>query len=371
MMRVNQEKGLEMCNKTGGGVYIKERTTGMTFIRLFVLAALAALIMAGCSNDSGSDDDPKVPATWTTATIETSADIAGIAYGQDVFVAVASAGTTAGSAEIFSSTDGINWTKETSALGGVGNHYVYFFKDTGKFLVVDRRGSSSDNGLGGKWATSPNGKEWTNIPGIADVATAGGGAYGNSKAVIGSSSGNVIVSSDFTNWTSTAVTNTVGNIRWVNSVAFGNGKFVIGGGGGNIEYSDDASEWTQGEWATDTNVFGSNFINQIIFNGDRFLAVGGNPGVAATSLDGVTWTQTGDIKLNATTDGGYAGYGPGVLIATWQGAISYSTNNGSSWTLVDSAKTKFDTNTIRAIAYGAGKFVMVGDAGTIAYSIPE
>jgi hypothetical protein len=352
------------------------RKTGILLVSVLMLAALA---FTGCS--TGNDDDPiKAPKTWTKATVDTDAAFYGIAYGKGVFVAASAANLGANpqvKARIFWSADGVTWTEAdvSNVLTGTGNHYVYFFNDIGTFLVVDRRGSNSTNGAGGNWAKSTDGKTWTKITGLPDVATAGGGAYGNSTVVIGSNSTNIMVYQDeggaLTNWTQKA---TVTGINWVNSVAYGTGKFVIGGMGGKIAYSSNNAEtwtavtWPKNEEDQEVNVFGTNTINSIVFNGNKFLAVGGNPGVAATSTDGITWTQTGGIQLETTSDYLYAGYGGGVFIATWQGKASYSTD-AFTWTPI--ADTQFGTNSIYAISYGAGKYVMVGGGGTIAYSTPE
>jgi hypothetical protein len=364
------------------------RKTGILLVSALMLAALA---FTGCS--TGNDDDPiKAPKTWTKATVNTTADIYGLAYGKGVFVAATAANLGADpqvKARIFWSADGITWTEAdvNNVLMGTNYHYVYFFNDIGTFFVVDRRGSNSTNGAGGNWAKSTDGKTWTKITGLPDVATAGGGAYGNGTVVIGSSGSNIMVYQDeggaLTNWTQKAtgvsrVTDptkdppSTGVINWVNSVAYGKGKFVIGGMNGNIAYSTDkTATWKYGDdikWATGSNVFGNATINQIVFDGNTFLAVGGNPGIAATSPDGITWTQTDDIQLGTTSDYLYAGYGGGVFIATWQGKASYSTD-AFTWTLI--ADTQFGTNSINAISYGAGTYVMVGVGGTIAYSIPE
>jgi hypothetical protein len=355
-----------------------------------IVAVMLALAFSGCATGNEEDEPTKAPKTWTKATVNTTESISGLAYGKGVFVAATTANLGADpqvKAKIFWSTDGVTWTEADASdvLTGTNSHYVYFFNDIGTFFVVDRRGSNNSNGAGGNWVTSTDGKVWTKITGVPDVATAGGGAYGNGAVVIGSSSSSILFSDNFTTTSSTWTSKATGVTRdptledqrtvvinWVNSVAYGKGKFVIGGMNGNIAYSTDkTATWKYGDdikWATGSNVFGNATINQIVFDGNTFLAVGGNPGVAATSPDGITWTQTGDIQLGTTSDYLYAGYGGGVFIATWQGNASYSTD-AFTWTLI--ANTQFGTNSINAISYGAGKYVMVGGGGTIAYSTPE
>jgi hypothetical protein len=327
-------------------------------------ALLLALALVGCSNDPGSAD-PKVPRKWSLAETGVTGNFTGVAYGKGVFVAATN------KKEILWSADGITWETANPGYADLmseSNQYVYFFSDT--FVLVDR-GTSGDTGTSGNWAKSDDGKIWTDISGAVAIRAAGGGAFGNGKAVIGMSGSNVCVSGDFSTWTQKATGVAEGDttINWVNSVAYGNGKFVIGGQNGLMAHSGDAESWTKVTWDTD-NVFGADYINQIVFGegSGLFMAVGGNPSVAATSSDGTTWKQTGDIKLNTTSDSPHVGYGTGVFIATWNGLASYTTD-AYNWTLIED--TKFGDSAINAIAYGAGKFVMVGGNGKIAYSTPE
>jgi hypothetical protein len=338
-----------------------------------VLFVLLALAFTGCSTDDGDDDDSGIE-IWTLVEPGATGNFTGVAYGKSTFVAVTDA------KEIFWSANGQTWQKEDPGYADMGasTNYVYFFND--RFLLTDRGSSSAGNG---NWATSTDGKTWTDIPDAPSVSTAGGAAYGIEKVIVSSNGGNIYISDDFSTWTPKATgvsrvqvtdpntdppATATRNINWVNSAAYGKGKYVIGGMGGNIAYSDDLDTWTNFSWETGTDLLGDNTVNQIVFGGDKFIAVGGNPSIGAVSSDGITWAQTGDIQLNTTSDYPHVGYGAGVFIATWQGAASYTTD-AYTWTLI--ADTKFETSTINAIAYGAGKFVMVGGDGKIAYSIPE
>ncbi|MDR0877937.1 MAG: hypothetical protein LBN21_07775, partial [Treponema sp.] len=172
----------------------------------------------------------------------------------------------------------------------------------------------------------------------------------------------------------------ISSIGWVNGAAFGKGKFVIGSTGGVIAYSNDGNTWVDvtPKDSEDNNLFGAGggsgaqgAVNSVVFSADKglFVAVGGNSGmapIAATSSDGITWTQTDDIKIAETNNYIYVGYGAGVFLIGYEGASwSYSTD-AYKWTTIDDAKLEKTTG----IAYGAGKFVMVG-GDEIAYSIPE
>ncbi|MDR1249473.1 MAG: hypothetical protein LBK63_09250 [Treponema sp.] len=357
------------------------RKAGILLVAVFVLLALA---FTGCSADDDDDKDPvKEPKTWTLVQpgVTGTGGFTGVAYGKNTFVAVTN------TKEIFWSADGQTWQKEESGYTDMGNtaNYVYFFND--RFLLVDRGATGANAGDNkGHWATSSDGKTWNDVVDapVQNTAATGGGVYANGKAIVGSNGSNIYVSDDFLNWNAKATglsrtnpeTSVVTNINWINSVAYGKGKYVIGGGGGLIGYSGDLETWTNISWTTGSDLFGTgnnDYINQIVFSADKglFLAIGGPSGgqcIAATSPDGITWTQIDDIKITTNDNRIFVGYGAGVFITAFGSAASYTTD-AYHWTLI--ADTKFGTSTINAIGYGAGKFVMVGGDGKIAYSIPE
>jgi hypothetical protein len=354
---------------------LRSSARGFGPVMVIAAALLLALAFTGCGGDDG-DGPVKEPKKWSSATVPGSpGNFTGVAYGKNKFVAVTDA------REIFSSADGQTWQKVNPGYAemSASTQYVYFFGE--QFLLVDR----GSNTINGNWATSPDGITWTDISGAPAVRAAGGAAYGNGKAFIGSNGGNIYIS-DFSTLTSKATglsrtnpgTGAVTTINWINAAAYGKGKYVIGGSNGLIGYSSDLETWTPISWTTGSDLFGTgnnDYVNQIVFSADKglFLAVGGpsgGQGIAATSPDGITWTQTGGI--NITTDDNYlhVSYGAGVFLAAFGGDASYTTD-AHTWTAIDD--TKFGESAINGIAYGdgAGKFVMVGASGKIAYSIPE
>ncbi|GHV80380.1 hypothetical protein AGMMS49944_21710 [Spirochaetia bacterium] len=365
---------------------IKMRSWAKQFGLVAFAAVLAVTVFTGCE-DGSTDPDPVSLTNWTAATVP--ANITGtfsnIAYGKGVFVAATN------NREILWSNSGTSWnyvvqsgaqnltnnTDDTGLMAASAAYYVFFGND--EFIAVNRKSSDT------RWLKSSDGKVWTAVTGGSGQA-AGGGAYGGSKWIVGSNGANVYTSTDTTTWTQQGTELTdAPSINWINGVAFGNGTFVISGMAGRIGSSTDGTTWTDRTPLTvdgTEKLFGGAVgssgnqaaVNQVIFAADqgKFIAVGGNPGmqqIAATSPDGITWTQTGDIKITMTTNYLYAGYGAGIYIIAHQSGgeipASYSTNNGASWTAIDDTKL----TGVTGIAYGAGKFVMVGGTG-IAYSIP-
>ncbi|MDR1947851.1 MAG: hypothetical protein LBQ38_00490 [Spirochaetaceae bacterium] len=345
---------------------------GRGFGLVLAVVLAAALVFTGCQTDAEDEPPVKEPKTWTAAANTAAGNFTGLAYGKDVFVAVTNA------QEIFWSADGETWQTATAGyadLMSTTNQYVYFLND--QFVLVDR------GGAGGNWAKSTDGKTWTKIAGAPAARAAGGGAFGNETYVIGSNGSTVYTSVDLAAWTAkeaTGVSRTSGEttvpINWINSLAYGKGQYVIGGGGGLIAHSGDLDAWEIISWAKSADLFGTgnnDYVNQIVFSADKglFMAVGGPSGgqaIAVSSQDGITWDQTGDIQIGTNDNRIYLGYGAGVFLTAFGSLASYTTD-AYTWTPV--TDTKFGTNAINAIAYGAGRFVMVGGGGTIAYSIPE
>ena len=187
-----------------------------------------------------------------------------------------------------------------------------------------------------------------------------------------------------TNWTAVAddlFTDTQYQVT-VYSITYGGGKFVAGGSMGKMAYSSDGVTWTA---ATKNNSFGSSLFQDIIYTGDKFYAVGSDMKMMYSG-DGITWTDaTKDIfnefqlsSINRTNLQGIA-YGGGkfVVVGYYSGysspnaRMAYSTD-GITWTsLIDDNKTIeafSQSRSIYSITYGNGKFVIGGTQGNMAYS---
>ncbi|AEF81227.1 putative lipoprotein [Leadbettera azotonutricia ZAS-9] len=351
------------------------------FVRVFgfALVLAAALIIGGCSTDGDDPGPTKVPVTWKPATFPfgVTQGFENVAYGNGVFVA-----TTKTAGKIFWSEDGVAWKEANTDYADfvdAARNFVFFVNNG--FLTAGRTNV-------GNWAKSTDGKTWSDVTAAPLAQAAGGAAYGNGTYVVGSNGSKVFISTDFTSWTEKATgigsAETGGVINWVNGVAYGNGKFVITGMNAKIGYSNDNGD----TWVDSTpldneggKLFGGatgssgnqGAVNQVVFGNGLFMAVGGNPipstQIAATSSDGITWKQTDDIKVTGTGNYIHVGYGAGVYIIAHESGgtvpASYSTD-AFTWTEIDQT----NLTGVNGIAYGAGKFVMVGSGG-IVYSIPE
>jgi hypothetical protein len=161
-------------------------------------------------------------------------------------------------------------------------------------------------------------------------------------------------------------------------------RFIVTAGSGQMAHSvDGRSPWTNVPPAA--NSFGSSHILTVIWGNDRFVA-GSSHGRVAYSFDGTSWTG---VNLSSIFGTGVLDrvesitYGNGTFIAVGtNGKMAYSPPIAADWP--DATKwigvshppevfdhTNGDKNSINGIAFGAGRFVAVGNSGKIAYSVSE
>lgn len=113
--------------------------------------------------------------------------------------------------------------------------------------------------------------------------------------------------------------------------------------------------------------------NNIVYNGNRWVAVGGGGYSMLYSNDGITWNDTSGTKFNAETGGRAVFYANNLWVAVGSGGVNtilYS-DDGTTWSV--SSGVLFTSNG-NSIYYGNNKWVALGyDAGlggnTILYSL--
>jgi hypothetical protein len=163
----------------------------------------------------------------------------------------------------------------------------------------------------------------------------------------------------------------------IQTVCYGNGVFVAGSreNDGRIAYSSDGVNWTGLDSTTTT--FGTNFVHVRFLKG-QFWAVGGG-GHMAYSENGSSWTKvaspgiTGNIVDIAWGD--VPGRENGVFVAVGNAAaMSYSTDNGVTWTANEQPKQYFKSTNVnpadfKAIGWGGGKFLAAGQLCRAVYSM--
>jgi hypothetical protein len=329
--------------------------------------------------------------TWTdvpNTIFGTQGTINSIAYGNGKFVAVG-ANNDGEEFKMAYSTDAINWT------------------------AVENTGLTAQYFLG----TIPR------------ANTVNAVAYGNGKFVAVTENNEISYSTDGVNWTASGASGFIPTILYgidhtsIKSIVYGNGKFVIGGftGGqpsGNPEwicgaqmsYSTDGISWT----SIDPTAFGFNLglaienvykrVDRLYFeNGLFFAGQAGNPKMAY-SPDGVNWTALPnmpyayalaygnnkfiaspgiDFKIGTSVDGlnwteinsnqsrlSQIIFVNGKFVATeFSGGTVFTSADGISW----NRTTVYNSGiyVLKDIAYGGGKYVVVGYQKDYTHSLPK
>lgn len=186
-------------------------------------------------------------------------------------------------------------------------------------------------------------------------------------------------------------TNVAGSGSYIWSIAWSGSKFAAVGGNsagssGAIRTSADGVTWSSsGTNFIDTGGNSAGFpdylINDVTWGGpagsEKFWMAGSYR--VASSSDGVAWAYTTNepcfgtaTVLNGIAWGSPSGTDRVVLVGKASGGagIFYS-DDGAAWTEAHTASTDpnpFGSSNANKVAWGAGKFVAVGDSGKIAYS---
>jgi uncharacterized repeat protein (TIGR02543 family) len=161
------------------------------------------------------------------------------------------------------------------------------------------------------------------------------------------------------NWT--AVT----SLPYPRSITYGAGKFAIVANA-ETSWSNDGLVWNDIRFS-DSALLGS-VINRITYVNKKFFVVGRTSGaigiISWSTNDGQTWTT----KAPGIYGGSFNDitYGAGKFVAVSDGGGILWSSDLQTWYL--STDIPFGIYTVRSIAYGAGKFVAVGSSGKMAWS---
>jgi hypothetical protein len=255
------------------------------------------------------------------------ANLASVAYGNGIYVAVGSPDTA------MTSSDGVAWTEHALAKNTGLCRVAY---GNGLFVAVSTTGIIS---------TSPDGIAWTERWNQLGSAFSGV-AFGKNLFVVVGLSG-VLTSIDGLSWTHQT------SASGLSSVVYANGQFVAVGNSSPpnalVMRSSDGRAWDGEGWA------GVQPLVDIAYGNDRFVAVG-NGGEVVNSTDAITWTN---VQLKAVQSWAIAYGNNQFAIASDMGKVMTS-SDGLQWT-----DHSVSTNWLRGIAYVNNQFIAVGEYGTI------
>jgi hypothetical protein len=284
--------------------------------------------------------DPGI--TWSTRTSAADNEWRSIAYGNGVFVAVA---TTGSGNRVMTSIDGIAWISNSSSVPD--NNWNSVTYGNGKFVAVASTGTN-------RVMTSTDGLNWTLRNASIDLqwvsVTYGNGLFVavSVNSVIGSDV-RVMTSNDGITWISSSA---AANNKW-QVVHYANGLFVAisdDGVGNRVMTSPNGTSWTSRASASDSEWRGLTYGNGL------FVAVGFG-GALMTSPDGTTWTSRTSapaLSWRSVT------YGNGLFVAvSVSGANRVMTSpDGITWTPRSAAINL----TWFCVTYGNGTFVAVSNS---------
>ncbi len=310
-----------------------------------VLRFLAVMIgLAGMASGLGL--------TWTNQVAANASGWVGVAYGNNVFVAVAVNGALG---QVMTSPDGVTWTARTAAVSAPWRSVAF---GNGVFVAVSTTGGAMTSSDGRNWiyqaAWPGTGFQWRSV-------VYGGGLF---VAVGSNGTERVITSPDGITWTSHI---TPVPAHWWRSVTYGNGLYVAVGDGAVIT-SPDGSTWTL---QTSGDIPNASWMS-VAFGNGRFVAVNsdpwGTPQLIISSTDGVNWTTSNAPDHNANP--GWPAdtwlgvtYGSGKFVAVAGGPTNgvMTSADGLTWT-GDNAS---DGNHWYSVTYANGLFVAVAGEGLV------
>ena len=291
--------------------------------------------------------------SWSQALPGTIYDFLDVIYAGGRFVAVGKIGT------VFTSTDGLSWTAHSGPNNSDLHGVAY---GDGRYVAV---------GGGGTTAYSSDGSDWQQggtvdgeledvtygqKPGGTGIFVAVGWQYDSSS---GTDQPKVYYSADGSSWTPASQPPTATDNLELRGVACGQKPdgtdlFVAVGGNGAVFTSPDGDRWTEASSGTSNRLYG------VVYAGGRFVAVGMWDTVIA-STDGENWSP-----FNSGVSGSFngVGYGGGRYVAVGGSGALFTKDGDADWARRDSGIEAWLTG----VAYGQDRFVVVGGHGVILVS---
>jgi len=241
--------------------------------------------------ESGIDD---------TQYANTNVVIRDIAYGNGVYVAVATQGKYA-----YSLDEGVTW-QEGAQLSTVPHEITGVAFGNGRFIAIGQTGITR---------ISSDGINWTNGPTEANL-NAGKISFGDGEFVAGgiTGSGQIFRSTDGSSWIMSQMPEASSVFYPIKRA----GRYIAGNGNG-VYYSDDFVTWDLG-----ASLGGAN-VNSLVWDeaNQQFIVHGS--GTTRTSPDGAVWTPI-------TTAPGNVVASPNGYYISWENFLVHYSMDLESWT---------------------------------------
>ena len=288
--------------------------------------------------------------TWTTVSLSSiglsniADGTSGLTFGGGRFIGSSSNGL------VYSSLDGINWTRVHTISSGYGSDIAY---GNGTYVVLN-------GGIGNNVQTSTDTVTWTSRVSGTPGATGTAITYGNGIFLVAPTSGDILgVSTDGITWTSRS-SGALGNTTY-RSVEYLNNLFFIGRDNGWISTSTDAITWTTRTSNMNSTVAGFAYGN------NTYVSVGGSYQISS-STDGITWTSRANGGVGSTNAFRSVAFHGGIFIAVGNNNVIVTSTDGINWT---SRVGPFGTSAVQTVAGGNNIYVVGPSTNTIGYAIGE
>jgi hypothetical protein len=265
---------------------------------------------------SGSTSTSASGSGWTSGGSIGGSGWNDVAYGLNLYVAVASGGTNAAR-----SSDGGAWTGTTLPASGNWAAVAY---GNGAFVAVC---SGSNNGAyttdGNTWVASTlpgSNAAWTDVAfGYTNATSGTWVAVSTTSSTVGA-----VSTDNGQTWTQTTLPSAS---NWV-AVAYGNSRFVtVASGGTTAAYSLDGVTWYSSILPASAS------WTDISYGQGQFMIVGTSTSTALFSPDGVNWTAR---TLTGSGSWSSCAFGNPGSVPTW---IAVQTGGNTTAALVNSGST--------------------------------
>lgn len=281
----------------------------------------------------------------------------GITYGNGMFVAVGDAdGTgTAALSTVFTSVDGLNWTRQTDVKDVASKPVSVALRGVTIGTLSDGKNIFYAVGAKGTILSSLDGIQWRALSTTPTTKNLNAINYSNYTFVAVGENGTVVTLLNSGKWLAADSTvATITNPPNLNSIVSGSNNFVVAGASGTLLTSPDGITWTKAVTGTTEN------LNTVVYNGAGTYVAAGDKGIRLSSLDGVVWT----IRVAATAGTPAiigSSFGAGVFACAGAGGSMVTSPNGIAWTTISSGYK----HNITGIAYGLNMYIAVTDSGKL------